>query len=121
VILFQVYLTLSEQLPEFGPENWTSEFRGKFSGLEPYEGSSLADFKYSDRQGVLSTTLFDKETTATWEGKWPNYYIEVKSTSEGDGEIFHMSRSQIRHVSENHTFSAAAVHFSRMMIHRLST
>ena len=121
MIIFQVYSTLSERLPEFGPENWTSKFRGRFSGLEPYEGSSLADFMYSDRQGVLSTTLFDKETIATWEGKWPNYHIEVKSTSGGDGERFHMSRSQIRHVSENYPFSAAAVHFSRMMIHRLST
>ncbi|KIM80121.1 hypothetical protein PILCRDRAFT_535904 [Piloderma croceum F 1598] len=94
---FFVYSILSEQLPEFGPENWTSEFRGRFPGLEPYEELSLADFIYSDCQGVLSIKLFDKETIATWKGEWPNYHIEVKSTSGRDGERFHMSRLQVQH------------------------
>ena len=78
--------------------------------MEPYESSSLADFMYSDRQGVLSTKLFDKETIATWKGEWPKYHIEVKSTSGGDSERFHMSRLQIQHVSGNYPFSVATVH-----------
>jgi hypothetical protein len=97
-ITSQVYSVLEKTLPDFGSRNWTSEFRGKFPGLEPYEGGSLADFMYSDNQGVLSAILYDKETISTWEGNWPNYHLEVKTTSGGVGERFHMSHSQIQHV-----------------------
>lgn len=54
---------------------------------------------YPDSLGVLSAMLYDKETISTWEGNWPNYHLEVKTTSGGVGERFHMSHLQIQHVS----------------------
>jgi len=82
--------------PNFGPENWTSEIRGKFPKLEPFQGLSFADFMYRDSQGVLIEKLYGEKIKAAWKDDWPNYHLEVKSSS-GAAEPFHVSRLQIQH------------------------
>lgn len=67
--------------------------------MEPYEGPSLADFKYSDCEGILTTVLYGEETKTAWASTWPTYHIEVKSTSRSQSEPFHLSRTQMEHVS----------------------
>jgi hypothetical protein len=100
----QVYQLLSALLPDFGPENWTSELRSYYPGLEPFTGSSPADFTYADCQGILTAKLFDDGTRANWNGRWPKYLLEVKSTSREEQEPFHMSQSQLQHVGDFYSF-----------------
>ena len=38
---FQVYCLLSNELPNFRPDNWTSELRGEVPGFESYPPGSL--------------------------------------------------------------------------------
>ncbi|KAF7971375.1 hypothetical protein HWV62_21338 [Athelia sp. TMB] len=94
-----IYSTFLKELPGFGPENWTSEWRAHYPEMEPYDGPSLADFKYHDCEGVLTTVLYGEETKAAWASTWPTYHIEVKSTSRSQSEPFHLSRTQMEHVS----------------------
>lgn len=68
-----MYSSLLRALPNFGPENWTSEFRGKFPKLEPFQGSSFADFMYRDYQGVLTAKLYGEEIKAAWKDDWPRF------------------------------------------------
>lgn len=94
LIVLQVYNLLVRDLPDFGPENWTSELRGLADGFQPYQGYAVADFVYHDTQGAL-TALWCGTTRNEWTGKWPIYHIEVKSTSGDVVDPFHMSVSQL--------------------------
>lgn len=59
----------------------------------------MADFKYEDRGGVLTGRLYGEQTKKEWEGRWPIYHLEVKTTSGAAREPFHMSRRQLDIVS----------------------
>lgn len=87
--------------PSFGLDNWTSELRCCVRGFEPFEGSSLSDFTYDDRDGILTSYLYkdSPQTLDKWSKRWPKYHIEVKSTSSGSRSPFHMSRKQLDIVS----------------------
>lgn len=78
--------------------------------MEPYAGPSLADFKYTDCQGVLTGWLYGNETKEAWEDNWPTFHLEVKSTSGGEGEPFHMSKAQIDYVSDVHELPSDGAH-----------
>lgn len=67
--------------------------------MEPYIGPSLADFVYPDHQGVLTAIIYGEETKAAWTSAWPTYHLEVKSTAGAQSEPFHLSRTQMDHVS----------------------
>jgi hypothetical protein len=82
-------------LPGFGPDNWTSELRKEVEGFTPYLYESIADFTYLDYQGALTDMLYGEFQREMWKDQWPTYYLEVKSTSCGHREPFHMSRKQI--------------------------
>jgi hypothetical protein len=97
--LFQVYCLLSNELPNFRPDNWTSELRGEVPGFESYPPGSLGDFTYHDNNGVLTALLYGKDRKEMWQDQWPIYYLEVKSTSGSAGEPFHMSKRQVEIVS----------------------
>ncbi|KZV84329.1 hypothetical protein EXIGLDRAFT_842290 [Exidia glandulosa HHB12029] len=87
-----VYELLQNLLPDdFGHENWTSELR-VHAGFPPFEGEELADFQYRDTSGALTRALFASEPDLM--DARPEYLIEVKSTSGGQSEPFHMKRRQ---------------------------
>jgi hypothetical protein len=62
----------------------------------------LADFTYTDREGILTGKLYGDATKANWNDNWPNYHLEVKTTSGAEREHFYMSRSQLWHVGKFH-------------------
>jgi hypothetical protein len=91
----QVYKILVRKLHDFGPNNWTSELRCRVPGFVPFHGNAYADFTYDDARGQLTREWFGPEKAALWQGRWPRYHIEVKSTRGVDEEPFHISRAQM--------------------------
>jgi len=94
-IVLQVYKMLIRMLDDFGPNNWTSELRHYIPGFAPFHGMAYADFTYDDTRGQLTREWFGPEKAAAWQGRWPRYHIEVKSTRGEENEPFHMSRVQM--------------------------
>ncbi|KAH9955853.1 hypothetical protein BC827DRAFT_1235201 [Russula dissimulans] len=90
-----VYKILVRMLNDFGPDNWTSELRNQVPGFTPFQGQAYADFTYLDSCGQLTRAWFGPEKAAAWQGLWPTYHIEVKSSRGGEEEPFHMSRVQM--------------------------
>ncbi|KAJ7125259.1 hypothetical protein C8R44DRAFT_980460 [Mycena epipterygia] len=99
---FFIFETLKKMLPHFTIDNWTSELRGEIPGLPPYPppADSVADFRYSDTEGILTNILFGNATFNAWAERWPEYHIEVKSTSASEETPFHMSARQLRLASQ---------------------
>lgn len=69
------------KLSDFDVRNWTSSRRGDIPGFEQFDGASVADFTYQDQAGEMTKYLFDDERHTAWQGNWPTYHIEVKSTA----------------------------------------
>lgn len=88
-------------LPGFGPDNWTSELRQWVQGFTPYTGESVADITYHDYEGALTAIFYNEDQKEEWMDQWPTYYLEVKTTSRGLHEAFHMSRAQVDTVRIN--------------------
>jgi len=104
----QVFTLLKEtfKLPNFTEEhNWISH-------LSP--NREISDFEYNDSQGVFTRILQDHFGKAEhviaprWLNsfpsqelpRWPHYFIEVKSTTEGDHKTpFYVSEGQFQTVS----------------------
>jgi hypothetical protein len=93
--LQKVYKLLLRKLDDFGPDHWTSELRNCIPGFAPFQGQADADFTYPDRHGHLTREWFGPEKAAAWQGRWPRYHIEVKSTRGEESEPFHISRVQM--------------------------
>jgi hypothetical protein len=91
----KVYKLLIRALNDFGPDNWTSELRHFVPGFAPFQSRAFADFTYLDSQGQLTRNWFGPEKAAAWQGRWPRYHIEVKSTRGEEEEPFHMSPVQM--------------------------
>ena len=98
----QVYKLLVRALDDFGPDNWTSELRHSVPGFTPFRGQAFADFTYVDSQGQLTRTWLGPDKAAAWQGRWPKYHIEVKSTRGDETEPFHMSPNQMFTVRSYH-------------------
>ncbi|KAJ7032739.1 hypothetical protein C8F04DRAFT_645308 [Mycena alexandri] len=94
-----IFEILQKSLPNFALDNWTSELRGNMPGFSPYNSSSVADFRYSDTAGVLTRLLFGDVVRQKWAARWPEYHIEIKSTSDSRSEAFHMSAHQLQTAS----------------------
>ncbi|KAJ7503102.1 hypothetical protein B0H11DRAFT_1987795 [Mycena galericulata] len=94
---FFIYETLRKWLPDFTVDNWTSELRGAIplDDFLPYNVSSVADFQYSDAEGILTRAIFGEDVFKEWAGRWPEYHLEVKSTSNSKQTPFHMSSRQL--------------------------
>ncbi|KAH9928331.1 uncharacterized protein B0H18DRAFT_1118012 [Fomitopsis serialis] len=82
--------------PGFTENNWTSELRGQVPGFSPFNGPSIADFQYKDKDGVLTDLWHGKKQRKSWKGRWPTYHFEVKTTSGAASEPFHMSYAQLQ-------------------------
>lgn len=83
------------RLPLFNESNWTSRRRGKIPGFERFVGKSRADFSYEDKKGVMTKYLFGHDRFAAWDGKWPTYHVDVKSTAgRTPGTPFLMRQNQ---------------------------
>ncbi|KAJ6593332.1 hypothetical protein B0H19DRAFT_1246120 [Mycena capillaripes] len=91
-----IFETLRRILPNFTVENWTSELRGEVPEFSPFTSSSVADFRYSDTEGVLTSALFGDAKSLEWTNRWPEYHIEVKSTSDQEQAPFHLSARQLQ-------------------------
>lgn len=99
--IVQMYKIMKDKLklPGFDIHNWTSSRRGEIPGFEQFDGASVADFTYEDQAGEMTKYVFDDEQYAAWQGNWPTYHIEVKSTAGALKAPFIMRRSQIQQVS----------------------
>ncbi|KAJ7725654.1 hypothetical protein DFH07DRAFT_931477 [Mycena maculata] len=96
-----IYELLRKNLPDFTMDNWTSELRGEIPDFPPHSAGSMADFHYTDEQGVLTRTLFGEDIYKKWADHWPQYYLEVKSTSGQHQTVpFHMSSRQLELVCQ---------------------
>ncbi|KAJ6590013.1 hypothetical protein DFH09DRAFT_1074494 [Mycena vulgaris] len=91
-----IFEFLRQQLPHFTEDNWTSELRGDVPGFSPYHFSSVADFRYPDADGILTRAIFGNDISEAWAGRWPEYHIEVKTTSGNEETPFHMSSRQLQ-------------------------
>jgi hypothetical protein len=99
MLVVQIYETLKNLLPGFGPDNWKSLSRDQVPGLPRYSGPQhVASFCYPDSDGVLTGMVYDEDTKEAWKGKWPTYHIAVQSTSGKASEPFYMNQTLIEHV-----------------------
>ncbi|TFY59494.1 hypothetical protein EVJ58_g5749 [Rhodofomes roseus] len=92
-VLGEIYRELG---PNFTEANWTSELRGQVPGFTPYGGTSIADFRYLDKDGVLTGLWYGQQRKRAWKGRWPTYHVEVKTTSGVATEPFHVSHAQLQ-------------------------
>lgn len=98
--LFQMYHILRVLLGDnFSQDDWTSTLRTKLD-FEPFEGTALADFTVKDHHGTLTNLWFGADWLLSWPDAqgWPTYHIEVKTTSNGFTQPFHLSSSQLQTV-----------------------
>ncbi|EPT01725.1 hypothetical protein FOMPIDRAFT_110960 [Fomitopsis schrenkii] len=79
--------------PDLTEDNWTSELRGLVPGFSQYSGTSMSDFRYEDSSGVLTNLWFGTKQKKE-NNCWPTFHLEVKTTSGGLNEPFHMSSAQ---------------------------
>ena len=87
-------------LPDFGPDNWTSELRSEIPGFNTYPPGSFGDFTYDDSKGALTELIYGAERKKAWNGLWPTYHLEVKASLSGRArEPFHVSARQLEIVS----------------------
>lgn len=101
------HLCITRHLPGFDRRNWKSNIRKyvtahpEYADMEPWTGQETSDITYSDYEGVLTDALIEKDYLArdVWEGKRPEYFIEVKSTTMSCDTPFYMSKAQYRRVS----------------------
>ena len=82
-------------LYDFGPDNWTSKIRNCTPGLVPFTASAEAAFTYMDTRGQLTRKWFGPEKVTAWQGRWPRYHIEVKTTHGEENEPFQMSQGEM--------------------------
>ncbi|KAI0508878.1 hypothetical protein F5B22DRAFT_638424 [Xylaria bambusicola] len=101
--VFELLSHLSEVdgLPGFSRDNWKSNMRKyvtihpEYTGMGEWRGRETSDITYSDIQSKLTTELIEKGYLPrnTWEGKYPNYFIEVKTTTSSCETPFYISNT----------------------------
>lgn len=81
----------------------------KYADMEEWRGSETSDITYSDVQSTLTKLLMEKGYLAreNWEGKLPEYFIEVKTTTGSCETPFYMSKAQYQRVSLPHHMGSA--------------
>ncbi|KAI0198817.1 hypothetical protein F4808DRAFT_472474 [Astrocystis sublimbata] len=109
--VFELLLHLSRirGLPSFDRNNWKSTIRKyvtihpEYADMEDWRGHETSDITYLDTQGVLTDELIEKGYLARerWEGRRPDYFIEVKSTTSSCETPFYMSKAQYKRMQNN--------------------
>ncbi|KAI3332562.1 hypothetical protein F4824DRAFT_475026 [Ustulina deusta] len=109
--VFELFSHLSgpDGLPGFSRYNWESNMRKyviihpEYTDMDEWRGRETSDITYCDVQSKLTTELIEKGYLArnTWEGKHPNYFIEVKTTTGSCETPFYISKAQYQRVSVN--------------------
>ena len=82
-------------LDDFGPDNWTSKVRNCTAGLAPFTASAEAAFTYCDTRALLTRQWFGPEKATAWNGRWPRFYIDVKTTRGEENEPFQMGQDEM--------------------------
>ncbi|KAL4248732.1 hypothetical protein ABKN59_007186 [Abortiporus biennis] len=90
----------SAQLPGFNEDTWTNTLRGSIPGFQPFDDISRADITYDDVNGYLTEVIFGKDKKDQWDGFWPTYLLEVKTTVSSHDTPFHMSARQMQIAAE---------------------
>ncbi|KAI0977216.1 hypothetical protein F4678DRAFT_468441 [Xylaria arbuscula] len=101
------HLSGPDGLPGFSRQNWQSNMRKyvivhpEYADMNEWSGWETSDITYCDVQGKLTTELIEKGYLVrnTWEGKHPNYFIEVKTTTGSCEKPFYTSKAQYQRVS----------------------
>ncbi len=75
----------------------------EYTDMDEWRGRETSDITYCDVQSKLTAELIEKGYLArnTWEGKHPNYFIEVKTTTGSCETPFYISKAQYQRVSVN--------------------
>ncbi|KAI1327062.1 hypothetical protein F5Y16DRAFT_421235 [Xylariaceae sp. FL0255] len=103
------HLSGGQGLPEFYRANWKSNIRKyvtvhpEYTDMEDWRGRETSDITYWDVQGALTKELIEKRYLAQniWEGKRPNYFIEVKTTTGSCDTPFYMRKAQYQRMQGN--------------------
>lgn len=68
--------------------------------MSPWTGRETSDIVYHDTQGVLTELLILNRylDRGRWDGRTPQYFIEVKTTTSSYDTPFFMSDSQYARV-----------------------
>ena len=92
-------------MPDFSRENWASQIRTlvkvhpEYASLTKWELPETSDILYHDVKGVLTQHLLMKGYLSDeWNGRTPNYHIEVKATTMACETAFYMSKAQYARV-----------------------
>ncbi|KAI8956044.1 hypothetical protein F4801DRAFT_595377 [Xylaria longipes] len=83
------HLSESHGIPAFTRHNWKGNIRKyvtvhpEYADMEEWRWKKTSDITYWDIQSTLTCELIEKGFLArdAWEGKRPNYFIEVKTTT----------------------------------------
>ncbi|OTA86918.1 hypothetical protein M434DRAFT_399722 [Hypoxylon sp. CO27-5] len=101
LFVFELLSSMSPAAPGFSRENWTSTIRKyatahpQYADMESWRGIETSDLHYKDDFGTLTEALIAKgHLQSRWRRKWPQYYIEVKSTPGPWDTPFFMSHAQ---------------------------
>ncbi|KAI0550058.1 hypothetical protein F4679DRAFT_544790 [Xylaria curta] len=75
----------------------------EYADMEEWRGRETSDIVYWDAQSTLTGQLIGNGFLArdSWEGKRPQYYIEVKYTTGSCDTPFYMSKAQYQRVRDH--------------------
>jgi hypothetical protein len=99
---FELLLHVNPPLPLFDRQNWTSTIRHlvkshpDYVNLSQFVGPETADIVYPDISGAFTSFLIGKGylNEKAWDGRKPQYLIEVKTTTGACHEPFYVSNNQ---------------------------
>jgi hypothetical protein len=83
-------------------DNWQSTMRRRvsvheqYSNITPWQTGETSDIVYQDETSTLTKLLMDRQYLhrSIWEGRSPNYFIEVKTTLRSLETPFFCSQKQ---------------------------
>ncbi|KAI1118839.1 hypothetical protein F5Y14DRAFT_397902 [Nemania sp. NC0429] len=103
------HLSAPGGLPGFSRLNWPSNMRKyvtvhpEYADMDEWRGRETSDITYLDVQRKLTTEFIEKGYLArdVWEGKHPDYLIEVKTTTGPCETPFYVSKAQYQRIQDN--------------------
>ncbi|KAI1748144.1 hypothetical protein F4782DRAFT_384783 [Xylaria castorea] len=120
--VFELFSHLSrpDGLPGFSRDNWESNMRKyviihpEYTDMDEWRGRETSDITYRDVQSKLTTELIEKGYLARnrWEGKHPNYFIEVKTTTGCCETPFYISKAQYQRTTSMEPMTQAILYMS---------
>lgn len=111
LFVFELLKSLKSTLVGFNLNrgDWRSRIRHyasihpDYAELPNWDEKETSDIVYDDSSGVFTTFLIEKGylNMASWQGKTPTYYIEVKSTTEQCKTPLFMSNGQFKRMQRS--------------------